>query len=292
MITLACELSAAQRRVLDRYTVLLGSLVPLHDKVSMVFERRRRSGHGPSWIAYDSRLNQAVFDERYLKVLWERIESVRKPTRILVEELARFAQESLELTLRTSRNHPLDQVAVEVFSLSRSAIWNSRPPTSVRQMVHGLGSLFFDLGGHYDPIKFKLLGMQEFSFGFQAIFTRAMGFPSCNCHQQPSAGQELFKETGTTPVWDITYSSSDPVIKAQEYESDVTKLFKDFVLLSTQMSVFAEEMKRRTDDARSDLLETTDMSTLGRLNFKLGTVQEGVEELSRMLDHLEAWLRK
>lgn len=292
MNNLAYEFSPAERRVLDRYTRLLGSLLPILDNVSMVFERRRMSGHEPTWIATDPRLNQVIFHERYLKALWERIESIRNPTRILVGELAIFTRESLELTARTSRSQSIDQVDVRAFSLSRSTIWGTFPPRSVRQLVDGLGGLFLVLGGHYDPMKFMLLGIYELSFGFNSIFTQAMNFPSCKCHQQQSAGQEIFRSMATTPVWDITYSSADPVIRSREYQNDVTRLFKDFSSLSIQISVFVEEMKRRTDNAKIELWDTTNMSTMGKLNFKLESVLESVEELLRMLDHFEAWLRK
>ncbi|MGF6153779.1 hypothetical protein [Pseudomonas fluorescens] len=292
MNILAYEFTAAQRRVLDRYTRFLGTLHPTFDSIPVVFERRRRSGHQLAVLAKDSRLNNAQFNERYLQEYWGRTEETRLLCSAYVEDLATFTRESLEITRQFSRNEPIAQVDFRLYGLSRSPTWTLFPPKNVQDLVHELALRFYDLRAAMRQLKYTVEEMYHESFGLKAVFTSAMDHQSCNCHPQPTVAEELFFEVGTAPVWDITYSSRDASIRAAEYKSDIVALFSGFVSVNSQMGLFIKEVYQRIDGVINELLRAKSASKLGELNFKLGAAMEGAHESMAMIDHVEAWLRK
>ncbi|MDX9666842.1 hypothetical protein QMK50_17910 [Pseudomonas sp. P5_152] len=281
-----------QRRTLDRYTFFLSTVVSTHDKVNLLFVRRAKSGHQRTGLPYDSRLNHVTWDERNLQGLWKRIADLRDGAAGYIAALVTFREEVLAFTARTSRREPIDGVDLGNFSLVRSPIWNSSAPGTIRGLVYGLGNLFFAGKGDMISVEKIVQDVCEHSFGLKSIFTRAMGYRTCECHTQPSVAPELFREDDTTPLWDIEYSNADPVIKAREYEADVMALFRRMELLGVWMGGFFEELSLRFDSARDELTQTDDMTTVGRLNVKLAAAQENAEELLSMLNHIELWLRK
>ncbi|ROM90679.1 hypothetical protein [Pseudomonas brassicacearum] len=291
MNILAYEFTAAQRHVLDRYTHFLGSLHPTFNSIPVVFERRRRSGHQLAVLAKDSRLDNAQFNERYLQAFWGGTEETRLLCSAYVEDLATFTRESLEITRQFSRNEPIGQVDFRLYSLSRSPTWMLFPPKNVQDLVHELTLRLYDLRATMRQLKYTIEEVYRESFGLKAVFTSAMNHQSCNCHPQPTVAEELFCEVGTTPVWDITYSSRDASIRAAEYKSDIVALFSGFVSVNSQMGLFIEEVYQRIDGVINELLWAKSVSKLGELNFKLGAAMEGTNEYMAMLNHLEAWLR-
>ncbi len=292
MNILAYEFTAVQRRVLDRYANFLGSLQPTFNSIPVVFEHRRNSGHQLAVLAKDSRLNNATFNERYLQEFWRRTEETRLLCSAYVEDLAAFIRESLEMTKQASRNEPIDQVDFRLYSLSRSPAWKLYPPQKVQDLVHELALRFYELRAAIRQLKYTINELYDESFGLKSVFTRAMDHRTCNCHPQPTVAQELFCESGTTPVWDIAYSSNDASVRAAEYKADVAALFNGFVSVSSQMRLFIEKMYQHIDDAINELLRAKSVPKIGGLNFKLGAAMEGANECMAMMIHFEAWLRK
>ncbi|RON10298.1 hypothetical protein BK659_06035 [Pseudomonas brassicacearum] len=292
MNTSAYEFTAAQRRVLDRYTHFLGSLHPTFNGIPVVFERRRRSGHQLAVLAKDSRLSNAQFNERYLQEFWERTEEAWRLYKDYVEDLETFTRESLEITGKTSRNEPVGQVDFRLYSLSRSTIWKLFPPKNVPDLIHELALRFYELRTVVRQLKYTMVETYNESFGLKSVFTSAMDHRSCHCHSTPTVVQELFRESDTTPVWDINYSSRDASVRAAEYKADIAALFNGFVSVNSQMGLFIEELYLRIDGAFYELLRAKNVSRLGELNFKLGATMEGANEGMAMMSHLEAWLRK
>ncbi|WP_244220801.1 hypothetical protein [Pseudomonas kribbensis] len=292
MKTLAYEFSTTQRRVLDRYTSFLGSLHPTFNNIPLVFERRRASGHQLAVLASDSRLNNASFNARYLQEFWQRTEEARCLCSTYVADLAAFTTETLEITRNTSRNEPLSQVDFKLYSLSRSPTWRLFPPTDVPDLVHELALRFSSLRAAIGQLKYTIVEVHDESFGLKSVFGRAMDHRSCQCHTQPAVVEELFREARTTPVWDVAYSSADPVVRAAEYKADVAALFNGLASVSSHINVFLEETGLRIDMLFYDLLRAERVSKLGELNFHLAATQEGADEFMTMLDHLESWLRK
>jgi hypothetical protein len=286
------EFSAQQRRVLDRYTRWLGMLIPTYDNTPLVFQARRKDGHQRAELSWDSRLNRVPVYEQYLQGHWARVGNIRGLVSRYVSDLVTFGRESLEITQRTSRSEPVSQVDVGSYSLYRSTDWGASPPTSVRSLVHVLGNRFWSLSGEITPTEGMIDMLGEASFGLNAAFIKIMGWQSCACHTQPTVAQELFRDSATTPVWDTAYSSSDPSIRAMEYQADVAKLFNDFVLLNTQMGVFVRNVLQRATGLGTELTQTENMTTMGMLNFKIESALEGAEELLQMLNHFESWLKK
>ena len=284
--------NSEQRCTLDRYTRFLSTIVSTHDNVNVVFSRRANSGHQRTSLPYDSRLNYAVWDERNLQALWGRVKALRDQTSAYIEALVTFKQEIVLFIARTSRSELVDGVDISHFSLAHSPIWNSSPPRTLDGLVYGLGNLFFAGKGDMILVEKVVQDVCEHSFGLKSIFTRAMGHRVCECHAQPIVAPELFRAVDTTPLWDIAFSSADPLIKAREYEADVLTLFGQLELLGVWMGGFFEEVSLRFDTARIDLTQTQDMTTVGRLKVKLETVQDNAEELMGMLNHIELWLRK
>lgn len=292
MNSLAYEFTAVQRRVLDRYTHFLGSLSPTFNNIPVVFARRRNGGHQLAVLAADSRLNNARFNERYLQEFWGRTEETRLLGSAYVEDVATFTRESLEVTKRTSRNEPIDQVDFRLYSLSRSPTWMLFPPQKIQDLIHELALRFYELRTAIRQLKYTIVEVYDESFGLKSVFTRAMGHRSCNCHPQPTVAEELFRETSTTPVWDITYSSREASVRAAEYQADIAALFNGFVSVNSQMGLFIEEIYQRIDGAINELLRAKNVSKIGELNFKLGATMEGAYECMAMMNHFEAWLRK
>lgn len=292
MKTLAYEFSTAQRRVLDRYTSFLGSLHPTFNNIPMVFERRRASGHQLALLASDSRLNNASFNERYLQAFWQRTEEARRLCSTYVADLAAFTAETLEITRNTSRNEPLGQVDFKLYSLSRSPTWKLFPPTDVPDLVHELALRFSSLRAAIRQLKYTIAEVHDESFGLKSVFGRAMDHRSCQCHTQPTVVEELFREVRTAPVWDVAYSSADPLVRAAEYKADIAGLFNGLASVSSHISLFLEETGLRIDVLFNDLLRAERASKLGELNFHLAATQEGADEFMTMLNHLEIWLRK
>jgi hypothetical protein len=292
MNTLAYEFSAAQRRVLDRYTAYLGSLVPTFNNIAMVFERRRAGGHVPAALASDSRLNNARFNERYLQAFWGWTDEARALCRAYVSDLTVFTQETRDISQSTSRGELLDQVNFKLYSLSGSPTWKLYPATDVRGLIHELTLRFYSLRSLIQQLKYPIAEVHDESFGLHAVFVRAMDHRACQCHAQPTVVQELFRDTRTTPVWDVAYSSSNADIRATEYKTDIARLFNGLASVSAQISVFIEEAVLRIDTAINELLKARRVSTLRELNFQLAATKEGADEFMAMVDHLETWLRK
>ena len=290
MNTVTYEFTGEQRRVLDRFTFMLGQFVPTHDKANLVLERRAKSGHQAAYLPYDSRLNSVVFNERNLQGVWRRIEEVRNRAYGCARALETFTREASEITAQTSRSVPVDQVDFSYFT--RSPIWSSNPPRTIKALVSGLGSLFYALKGDLITTDQSIQAVYENSFGLKSVFIKEMGYRTCECHAQPVVASEMFKSFDTTPIWQINYSSPDPVIRAREYVADVSQVFDQFAILATHWGVFIEEISQSLDRLRLALSKTDDMETLGRLNFKLATVREDAEGAMSKLTHLESWLRK
>lgn len=292
MNNLAYEFTAVQRRVLDRYTHFLGSLSPTFNNIPVVFARRRNGGHQLAVLAADSRLNNARFNERYLREFWGRTEEARLLCSAYVEDLAIFTRESLEVTKQASRNEPIDQVDFRLYSLSRSLTWKLFPPRKIQDLIHELALRYFELRTEIRQLKYTIMEVYDESFGLKSVFMRAMGHRSCNCHSQPTVVQELFREPSTTPVWDITYSSRVASVRAAEYQTDIAALFNGFVSVCSQMGLFIEEIYQRIDKAINELLRAKNVSKLRELNFRLGATMEGANECMAMMNHFGAWLRK
>ncbi|PCR97293.1 hypothetical protein CP336_06000 [Pseudomonas fluorescens] len=292
MNTLAYEFSAAQRRVLDRYTNFLGSLNPTFNNIPLVFERRRAIGHQMAVLANDSRLNNARFNARYLQEFWERTEDARRLCSTYVADLALFTVETQEIIKNTSRNEPLSQVDFKLYSLSRSPTWKLFPPTDVPDLVHELALRFSSLRAAIRQLKYTIAEVHDESFGLKSVFIRAMDHRSCQCHTQPTVVEELFREARTAPVWDFAWSSADPLVKAAEYKTDIAALFNGLASVSLQLSMFLEETGLRIDTVFYELLRAERVSKLGELNFQLAALKEGAEEFMAMINHLETWLRK
>lgn len=292
MNTLAHEFQAAQRRTLDRYTYFLGSLHSTFNNIPWVFERRRASGHQLTVLASDSRLINASFNARYLQEFWERSADTRRLCTTYVADLARFTTETLEITRNTSRNQPLSEVDFKLYSLSRSPTWELFPATDVSDLVHELALRFNALSAQVRQLKYTSAEVHTESFGLKSVFFKAMEHQSCKCHTQPTVIDELFREARTTPVWDVTYSSADPKVRAAEYKTDIAALFNASASVISQMSFFLEETCLRIDTAFRELLKAERASKLGELNFQLAATREGADEFMAMIDHLETWLRK
>ena len=292
MITVDYEFSPEQRLAQDRYERLLAVLFPTYDKIPIVFERRGNSGHRRATLPYDSRLNKVSFNRNFLSIYWERCNSIRTRYATIYEDLIVFAHEASQISDRMSPSMPIDQVDVALFSYSRSPVWGASRPVSVRGLIQGLGSELFDAQGYLDVVKSINKSLYEDSFALKSAFIGALDYRSCDCHSQPVVVQELFAAVATTPDWDIAYSSTDPSIRAQEYKADITALFDGFTALRSQMAVFLEEILLHVDGAIDELVQTRNMSTMGQMNSKLElAVLEG-EALMKMINHLEAWLRK
>ncbi|PKH83147.1 hypothetical protein CXF97_08905 [Pseudomonas sp. Choline-02u-1] len=291
MNLLAHEFSAEQRRVLDRYTVLLGSVHTMTVNIPVVFERRRSGGHALAVLASDSRLNNVPFNERYLQGFWERTDEVRQQCIAFVLELAKFTSESLQISKNTSRNTVLSQVDFNLYSLSRSPTWILFPPTDVSDLVHELVLRLYRLRAMVRQLKYTIVDVHDESFGFKSVFAKAMDHRSCQCHAQPTVVQELFRERRTQPIWDEAYSSSDPLVQAVEYKAGVVGLFNAVASISMQVGVFLEETDVRMDLAIYELLTAERVSKLSQLNVKLAATKEQAEEFMAMLNHLERWLR-
>ncbi|PMX12846.1 hypothetical protein C1X60_00570 [Pseudomonas sp. FW215-L1] len=292
MNTLAYEFSAAQRRVLDRYTNFLGSLNPTFNNIPLVFERRRAIGHQMAVLANDSRLNNARFNARYLQEFWERTEDARRLCSTYVADLTLFTAETQEIIKNTSRNEPLSQVDFKLYSLSRSPTWKLFPPTDVPDLIHELALRFSSLRAAIRQLKYTIAEVHDESFGLKSVFIRAMDHRSCQCHTQPTVVEELFREARTAPAWDFAWSSADPLVKAAEYKNDIAALFNGLASVSSQLSVFLEETGLRIDTVFNELLRAERVSKLGELNFQLAASKEGAEEFMAMINHLETWLRK
>jgi len=292
MNTLAYEFSTAQRRILDRYTGFLGSLLPTFNNIPLVFERRRASGHQLAVLARDSRLNNASFNARYLQEFWQRTEEARYLCSTYVTDLSTFTAETLEITRSTSRNEPLSQVDFKLYSLSRSPNWKLFPPTDVSDLIHELALRFVALRAMIRQLKYTIVEVHDESFGLKSVFVRAMDHRSCQCHTQPTVIEELFREARTTPVWDVAYSSANPQVRAVEYKSDIAVLFNGLATVSSQVSLLLEETILRLDAVFYELLRAERVTKLGELNFGLAAAKEGADESMRMINHLETWLRK
>ncbi|MCF4994194.1 hypothetical protein GIW70_11645 [Pseudomonas syringae] len=286
------EFSAQQRQVLDRYTRWLGMLIPTYDNTPVVFEARRKSGHQRAELPWDTRLNRVPIYEHYLQGHWARIGEIRSLVSRYLSDLETFGRESLEIMQRTSKREPVSQVDVRSYSLYRTTNWGPSPPSSPRALVHQLGNCFWSVSGAITPTEGMIDILGEASFGLNAAFIKIMGWQSCACHPQPTVAQELFRNAATTPAWDIPYSSSDPIIRAAEYQADIAKLFNDFVPLNTQMGVFVRNVSQRANGLSTDLMQTENMTTMGLLNFKIEAALEDAGELSQMLNHFENWLKK
>lgn len=286
------EFSPAQRRVLDRYTAYLGSLEPTFSNIAVVFERRRASGHQLAVLARDSRFNNTRFNERYLQEFWGRTAEAWHLCTARVADLDTFMRETLTITNSTSRTALLSQVDFTLYSLSRSPTWKLSAPSNVPDLIHELTLRFYTLRAVLQQLKYTIAEVREESFGLHAVFTKAMDHRTCQCHARPTVVEELFRESRTTPVWDVVYSSADAVVRAVEYKADIDRLCNGLASVSAQISVFLEETVLRVDNAINELLRAKGASTLRELNFQLEATKEGADEFMAMVSHLETWLRK
>ena len=284
--------TSAQRRILNRYSTFLGSLYPTFDRISLMFEHRRKNGHQLASLPKDSRLVNAPFNERYLKTFWGRTRETLLLGEAFFSDLEIFTRECLEMTGKTSRDEPIDLVDFRQFSLSRSPTWMLFPPTKVPDLIHELALRFDELRIAVGELKFTLGEVYVESFGLRSVFTTAMEYRSCNCHATPKVAQALFGEPVTTPVWDFNYSSRDPSVSAEEYKADIAALFTGFVAVIAQMQLFIEELYRRIHGLFIELLRAKTAARLGELNFKLAGTLEGAGECVKMMNHLELWLRE
>jgi hypothetical protein len=292
MSTLVHEFTAAQRRVLDRYTQFLSMMHPIFDTIPVVFERRRNGGHQLAVLPRDSRLSNAPFNERYLQEFWGRTEETRLSCSAYLGDLNTFSRESLEITRQTSRNEPISQVDFRLYSLSRSPTWKLFPPRDVKDLLHELFLRFDELRAAVRQLKYTITELYNESFGLKSVFVRAMNYQSCLCHSLPTVAEELFGEAGTAPVWDITYSSRDASVRAAAYKADIALLFDGFVSVNSKMGLFIEEIYQRVNETMNELLRAKNTSKLSELNFRLGATAEGVHECMAMMNHFEEWLRK
>nr|WP_315446828.1 hypothetical protein [uncultured Pseudomonas sp.] len=290
MNRLAYEFSDAQRLVLDRYTAYLGSVPQTFNNIPLVFERRRASGHVATVLAGDSRLNSVPFNERCLRDFRGRINEAQRRCRGYVADLTTFISESLEISRRTSRNEPINQVDFKLYSLSRSKTWKLFPPTDLPHLIHELTLRFYELGSEAGQLKYTIAEVHETSFGLGSVCFRAMDHRSCQCHSQPTVIQELFRDARTAPAWDIAYSSADPVVRAAEYKKGVADLFNGLGAVAAQVSVFIEELRLRIDTAIYELLRAERVWKLGELNFHLAAAKEEADESLAMISHLDTWL--
>lgn len=277
---------------MDRYTVFLGSLVPTFNNIAVVFERCRASGHAPAVLASDSRLNNIRFNERYLQEFWKWTDEARQVCGAYVSDLTVFTNETRDISKSTSRSELLDQVDFKLYSLSRSPTWKLSPATDVRGLIHELMLRFYSLRAVIQQLKYPIAEVHHESFGLHSVFVRAMDHRICQCHAEPTIVSELFRDTNTVPVWDITYSSLNAVVRAAEYKADIVRLFNGLASVSAQISVFIEETILRINTAIDELLKAKRVSTLRELNFQLAGIKEGADEFMAMVDHLETWLRK
>ena len=175
--------------------------------------------------------------------------------------------------------------------------WRGRVPARhhdlvIPDLVHELALRFFSLRAVVRQLKYTIAEVHDESFGLKSVFGRAMDHRSCQCHTQPTVVEELFREVRTTPVWDVAYSSAEPLVRAAEYKVDIAGLFSGLASVSSSISVFLEETGLRIDMLFNDLLRAERASKLGELNFHLAATQEGADEFMTMLNHLEIWLRK
>lgn len=292
MNTLSYELNAAQRRTVDRYISFLCSLSPTFNNMAAVFECRRKEGHLPAVLPKDLRINNARFNERYLREFSGRVDQTKRLFNTSAQDLATFSQESLAIAKQTSRNEPIGNVDFKLYSLSRSRTWMLYPPRNVRDLIHELYLRFDDVSSAIRQLKYTIREVREESFGLKSVFMQAMDYETCQCHPQPRVAHALFSQAGTAPVWDIVYFSSAPALRATEYKADIARLFTGFASVSAQMGLFIEDLQQRIEDATVELLRARDASRLGELNFKLGGVSPGTDECLAMLNHLEAWLRQ
>lgn len=288
---MAYEFSAAQRRVLNRYGQFLGTLPTTFNAITLVFERRRKAGHQLAVLAKDSRLENARFNQRYLQDFWARTEASRRLGAGYVADLQVFTREALDITGNTSRSEPVSQVDFRLFSLSRSSSWQLFPAQDVPDLIHELALRLYALRAEIRQLKYTVVEVYDESFGLKAVFLSAMDHRSCLCHATPSVAEGLFGDSLTTPVWDLAYASTDPAIRAAEYQADIAALFNGVVSVNTQMGLFIEVLYQRLDNVCNQLLQAKSAVKLSELNFKLAAMTESANECMAMLDHLEAWLR-
>jgi len=291
MNALAYEFSAMQRRVLDRYGRFLGTLPTTFNAIPLVFERRRKAGHQLAVLAKDSRLENARFNQRYLQDFWARTEASRRLGAGYLGDLQVFTREALDITGNTSRHEPVSQVDFRLFSLSRSTSWQLFPAEDVPDLIHELALRFYALQAEIRQLKYTVVEVYDESFGLKSVFLSAMDHRSCLCHATPTVAEGLFGDSLTTPVWDLAYASTDPAIRAAEYQADIAALFNGVVSVNTQMGLFIEALYQRLDNVCNQLLQAKSAVKLSELNFKLAAMTESANECMALLDHLEAWLR-
>ena len=292
MSQLSYEFNEAQRKTLERYTRFLGSLRSIFNNVAVAFEQRQRRGHQPVVLAADSRWNNAFFNGQYLSTLYERVNEINVLFKSELKELAMFTQEALDVTARTGRKEPIEQVNFRLFSLSTSQRWTLSPPAKVEDLIHDFYLRFIGLRSAIRQLVFKFTELSQESFGLKSVFMAAMDHRACHCHTQPSVAQVLFLETVTTPAWDIVYSSREASIRATEYKADITLLFKAFDDLSARMGLLVRDLYQRMEDVVLELRRATYVFRLGELNAKLSAIIQQLNQCMTMLDDFEHWLRK
>jgi len=292
MSQLSYEFNEAQRKTLEHYTRFLGSLRSIFNNVAVAFEQHQRRGHQPVVLAADSRWNSAFFSGQYLSTLYERVNEINVLFKSELKELAMFSQEALDITARTGRREPIEQVNFRLFSLSASQRWTLSPPAKVEDLIHELHLRFIGLRSAIRQLVFKFTELYQESFGLKSVFMAAMDHRSCHCHTQPSVAQVLFLEAVTTPAWDIVYSSQDASIRATEYKADITRLFKAFDNLNARMGLLVQDLYQRMEHVVLELRRTTYVSRMGELNSKLSAIMQPLNQCMTMLDDFEHWLRK
>lgn len=284
--------NSEHHRTLDRYVLFLSVFLSTHDKVNTLFVRHAKTGHELTALPYDSRLNHVVWDQRNLQKLWADVKALRDKTSAYIEAMFTFNREVVALSAQVPRSTPLAGMYIGQFRLARSPIWNLSFPSTIKELVYGLGNLFFAGKGDMILLKKVVQDVRQHAHGLKSIHTRAMTHRLCECHAQPLVAPELFRAADLRPGWDVQYSSADPQIMAREYEAEVGALFNQMESLGIGMEGFFEELSLRFDTARTGLTRLDKMQTVRHLRVKLAIVQDSAQQLLDMLNHVELWLRK
>ncbi|MBC3364432.1 hypothetical protein [Pseudomonas sp. SWRI154] len=292
MDSLKSSFTETQRRTLDRRIYFLDTLRSVFDKIPLVLERRRISGHQSVTLAADTRLNNAYFHAKYLLALEQDVNAIRVSCGAHTQELRVFTQEALGITAQTSGRQLLADLDFRQFSFSRSERWMIAPPMKIGDLVHEFFMRFITVRSSIRQLWFKFNELNNESFGVTAVFTSAMEHRSCHCHAQPTLVQALFQEADTTPPWDIVYSSRDASVRAAEYKADIASLSNAFVNLNSHMSLLTQALYQQMQSVENELDRAISSRTLGELNLKLDTAITTLDHCLTELKDFETWLRK
>lgn len=291
MNEMTIEFAAAQRRTLYRYAEFLKLLPSTFDRIAIVLERCRGSGHQVADLAADSRLKNATFNERSVQGLWGQVDEIKWLCNSCARDLEIICHECRALVAQTSRREPVANVDFSLFSSSRLP-WKLQSPRNVPDLVHELNLRFYSLGSAVMQLKFVIAEVFRESIGLKSLFTKAMGHRSCMCHADSTVLDELFRHADTTPIWDIVYSSPAASIRAYEYRLDTAVLFEQFASVALQMLIRTQELYQWIDSVILELTQATYAPTLGMLNLRLKMTMERAVQARAITNDFELWLRK